>query len=353
MEIVKPTEPGKRGRQTAPAPGSASIKDVAHRAGVSIASVSRVLNDPKTNRASPETKKKILAAAASLNYKPTQSGASLRAGTSRLVSFFIPNSNLPYISALTDSLESSFQDRNLHMILCNTHDDPGNQDQHLLEMMSHRVKGIVMLAAIDTPLLRQSLNKQLPILFLNRRPPDGFDAPYVGIDNYAAGCDVAHFFLKQERFPVGVLSGSLRSSTTYDRYRGFAETLRQNGVELDQTQVIEAPTLSSEGCYRAAVSLLKSEARPRAVFCTNDFRAYAAFKACRDLDLSVPQDLMLFGFDDSPMNDMIAPWLNTIRAPYELFGSAAKDLFETIWTGKAGQGQLHRILPHTVVIRTE
>ncbi|MEM7642949.1 MAG: LacI family DNA-binding transcriptional regulator [Pseudomonadota bacterium] len=333
--------------------GVASIKDVARRAGVSIATVSRVLNDPDTNRASHETKERILTASRELSYTPSQSGTSLRMGTSRLVSFFIPNSNIPYMSALTDSLETAFSDSNLHMILCNTHDDPAQQDRHLQEMMSYQVKGIVMLAAIDTDLLRATLRHGLPILFLNRRPPTGFSAPYVGIDNYGAGKDVAQYFLQRDHLPAGLLLGSKQSSTTFDRFKGFADELAAHGVELDETKVIETPNLSTEDCYAAAMRLLQTTPRPRAIFCTNDFRAYAAYKACRDLALRVPEDVALFGFDDSPMNGMIAPWLDTIRAPYETFGTAAKDLFEKIWADSEDETNLDRILPHQVIIRTE
>jgi LacI family transcriptional regulator len=237
------------------------------------------------------------------------------------------------------------------MIVCNTGEDPDLQDDYLLEMRSHLVRGLVLFGAVPSMVLEQFVREGEPIVFVNRRPPAGIEAPFVGIDNHRAGSEIAQHFLLRGYQPIGILHGPLYSSATADRFRGFRDRLAEAGVQVAEEHVRGIDTSDLSECYQAASELLAVRPRPRAIFCTNDIRAYGAYRRCLELGLSVPEDVALFGYDDNPLNAYVAPWLNTVHVPYELVGGAVRSCLEQIWQPEPSPSPPQIILPYELVLR--
>jgi LacI family transcriptional regulator len=326
------------------------VDDVAALAGVSVATVSRVVNEKALKRASPTTVAKVRKAIAELNYRPMRAGRVLRTLESHLVALLIPDITNAFYSAIAHSVELAIRDLGYAMILCNTDESPDLQDAYLEEMQSHLVRGVFLLGAVDSPGLRRAAANGLPIVYMNRKAPPGLSGPFVGIDNHAAGQAVADHFLRQGYRHCGAIHGPLQSSASRERFEGYRDRLARASAPLGAGDV-RGGGLTIESGYSAAVELLGSPSRPRAIFCGNDAMAYGAYRRCRELDLKVPGDVALFGFDDNPLNEWLAPWLSTVHVPHARFGPAAATLLRTISDQNGAEPPQTVLLPFRPVLR--
>ena len=335
-------------RASAAAPGardSVSISAVAAHAGVSIATVSRVVNGV-ANKASAATIARVQMAIATLGYRPTGAGRALRSGQSRLVAVLAANMANPTMPAIVAAAEVALRGAGYVMVLCDTHEQPELQDEYLLEMRSHYARGLVLLGAVDSPVLRSFVQAGEPLVFVNRRSPvDGHGQRYVGIDNLGAGAEVARWIAAQGAGAVGLIHARLSSSATADRVTGFRAALKASGIPLPAARVqTVAGAEHLQIGYRGMQRLLAQATTPKVVFCTSDLIAYGAQRQAREAGLQIGRDLVLIGFDDSPMNAWVAPWLHAVRVPYAAYG-------EAIVRALADSTAREIILPHELVIR--
>ena len=342
-DATKKVARGRRGQ------GAPSIATVARRAGVSIATVSRVVNGVP-NKVSKETLARVREAIAALNYRPVRAGIALRTKQTRLVALLIPDLSNSFYAAVATAIEQTLAAEDLTMILGNTSENAAIQDDYLREMRAHMVRGIALFGAVESPILTEFVESGEPILFINRPPPGSLAGPFVGIDNRAAGRDVARHVNGCGRTHPAVIHGPLSSPASADRLNGFLEGMAETGRPLTSDRMRQAD-LSMIGGYQAAAALLDLDPRPTAIFCGNDQIAYGVYRRCRERGLGVPGDVALFGFDDNPMNQWIAPWLSTVRVPYDAFGPAVRDLFNSIWYRRHDGPPRRIIIPHELILR--
>lgn len=329
-------------RRTAP------IAAVAARAGVSIATVSRIVNGV-ARKASPGTVERVRAAIAALDYRPMRAGRALRQNQSHLVALLASNLANPSMAAIAAAAEVALREAGYVMVACDTHDRPALQDEYLLEMRAHTARAIVLLGAVASPRLAEFRAHGPPLLFVNRRFPGERDGVYVGIDNRAAGREVAEYFLGRGVRALAVIHGDLASSATSERVQGFRQRLARERGALDGAHVVtEAGGEHLQIGHHAMGRLMALRPRVRGVFCASDLIAYGAARRARELGLDVPGDVELVGFDDNPLNDWVAPWLNSVRVPYDRYGAAIVAGLEQIWCGATPRSI---ILPHQLAIR--
>lgn len=326
------------------APARVSIKDVARAAGVSIASVSRVINDG-TGNVSPALRRKVEKAIADLNYSPNWIGQSLRGQTNNTYAMVISSIQNNFFSAVAWEIERRLNDVGTAMLLFNSNESPSLQDRCLEEIRSRQVAGVFMLCAVDSPKL-EALSDQTPIVFINRRLQGMAGMPFVGIDDRSAAAELARAILREHQGRLAIIHGPRRSSTSAARLSGFRETFSRAGREVAEEDVSEAE-LSMEGGYTCAVGLLEPD-RYAAVICGNDQIAYGVYRRCRELGIDVPGDIAIYGFDDNPLNQWLAPWLSTVRVPHVEYAEAAIETMTKIRdTGSATD----KILPYDIVFR--
>ncbi len=330
-------------------PGTVSIVTVAARAGVSIATVSRVMNGV-ANRASADTTARVHRAIAELGYRPISVGRALRERRSRLVALLAANLANPAMAAIAASVEAALRSQGLVMVLCDTHDRADIQDEYLLEMRAQLVRATVLLGAVASPQLDAMLRDGEPILFVNRRSPDGADRPYIGVDNVRAGRDVARLFLSRGLPVQGVIHGSLQSSATADRLAAFQDELALGGRPLAADRMVTLDMLDHVQIgYRCAAALLRGRPDQCGLFCSSDLIAYGAHRALTEAGLRVPGDVLLVGFDDTPLNEWLAPWLSSVWVPYDQFGIEVANALTAIWAGETVGA---RLLEHRLVERS-
>lgn len=319
-----------------------SLATVAAAAGVSIATVSRVVNG-QTHRASAETIARVRRAIEAVGYRPNSIGRALRSGESRLVAMLVANLDNPAMATIAASTEAALRSAGYVMILCDTHDRADLQDEYLAAMRAQTVQGYVLVVARESPGLADFVARGAPIVFVGRRNPLGAGA-FVGIDNRAAGAMVADYFWNKGLRRCGVLSPAAPSSASRDRAEGFRDRLRALGAKPRGIGHWRAPGLRHlEIGYTAARAIGPREAWPEGLLCVSDQAAYGAYRAAREAGLDVPGDCLLAGVDGSSLNSWLAPWLASVKVPYEAFGPAILDLLVQLWSG-VGPGEA--ILPH-------
>lgn len=312
----------------------ASLATVARDAGVSVATVSRIVNG-KSGRASAETIARVEESISRLGYRPNPVGRALRRRTSRVVAMLAPNLDNPAMAAIAVSTESALRAAGYVMILCDTHDRAELQDDYLRAMRSQFVAGYVMVSAVRSRELEETIGRGDPMVFVARRNPLGGGA-YVGIDNRAAGADAADFLLARGIDRPGVLMAAQNVSSTAERATGFIERLAARGVPPDAIRRASSRGLSHiEVGYAAATKLVQEGGWPDGIFCVSDMIAYGTYRLAYESGVSVPETCLLVGVDGNAINAWIAPWLTSIRIPYEDFGGHVVDQLRSLWGGSA------------------
>ncbi|WP_431098534.1 LacI family DNA-binding transcriptional regulator [Polaromonas aquatica] len=329
--------------------GPVSLSEVAVQAGVSISTVSRIVNG-ETRRASPETLARVREAIRTVGYHPNQLGRALRSRESRLVAMLAANLDNPVMATLAASTEAALREAGYTMILCDTHDRPELQDDYLNAMRSQVVQGYVMVAAQPSAGLRDFVERGAPMVFVSRRSPFGTCA-FVGPDNLAAGAAAADYLLDRGIDAPAVVFPSRGSSTTRERVQGFCERAAARGLSADRIRQVEAPGISHlEIGYAAAAQFAAPSAWPRGAMCISDQVAYGVHRVARENGIRVPGDCELVGIDGNPINAWLAPWLTSVKIPHQDFGPAIVDLMLSLWGGEAPR---ERLMPHRMAAALE
>lgn len=324
-----------------------SLATVAAHAGVSIATVSRIVNG-ETRRASAETVERVQKVVAALGYQPNYVGRTLRRRESRIVAMLSPNLDNPAMAAIAASVETALRSAGYVMILCDTHDRAELQDEYLQAMRSQVVQGYVVVNAVRSEALSVSVARGDPIVFVGRRNPDG-GGSFVGIDNRRAGADAADHLWAQGIRNFAAIYPTQGSSVSHDRVGGFITRLAKLGLPQKAIRRAEAPGLTHmEVGYAAAQRLVNGQPWPQGLFCPSDLMAYGAYRLATETGVRIPEECRIVGVDDNKLNTWIAPWLTSVHIPYADFGAKVLDQLQALWAGEKPSEQL---LPHTLIVR--
>lgn len=299
-----------------------TVHDVARLSGLSTATVSRYFGG-KADAIAPETIEKVKKAAETLGYTPSEIGRSLRLARSRVVVMMVPDATNHFTADVAASVENALKGVGLSMVLANASEDAEQQDRLLVDAQGLRARAIVLQGAIDTPRLREICARQNNVIFVNRRPAEGIVAPYVGVDNYAAGFAVGKYFAERGYQNCVALHGPKTYSGSTERLEGFIAGLDNSG----SVQQIEGNYTMESGYERGRELLISSSAK-LSIFCGNDMIAYGVHRAALELKRRIPEDLILMGFDDNRLNEWLAPWLSTVSVPATDFGPAIANLID-------------------------
>lgn len=325
----------------------ASLAEVAKAAGVSISTVSRIVNG-ETRRASTETVERVKAVVADLGYRANVAGRSLRSGDSRIVAMLAPNIDNPAMAAIASSTEAALRRAGYVMILCDTHDRPDLQDEYLRAMRAQAAQGYVMVSSVRSRELEAAVARGEPIVFVSRRSPYG-DPAYVGVDNLQAGRDAANLLLSRGVERPAALRPEIMSNTIADRLEGFREALIGSGVAARDISIAAGAGASHlDFGYAAARALTSERGWPQGLMCPSDLMAYGAYRLATEQGVAIPATCRLVGVDDNPLNEWIAPWLSSIRIPYRDFGEPVLNALTALWSGGPAAEIL---LPHEPVAR--
>lgn len=309
---MPPTRPG--------APKPATIRDVARLAGVSIATVSRVLNG--TGVSTRETEERVRVAASRLAFRPNRIGRSLKTQRTLSIGVIVPSIRNPVFAEGIAGVEAAARAAGYSVLLMSTGYDRAREPACVETLLDHQVDGLVLAVADadDAPALDKLDALGVPyVLVFNQ--PDGDGRSSVGIDNVAGAREAVAALVAAGHRRIAMLAGRrAESDRTALRWRGFVQAHREADLEPGPLSEVafEAPDVPG-----AVASLFSGGDRPTALFCSTDMLAIAAIRALADGGLSVPADVSVVGFDGIAIGEALVPRLATVVQPLRAMGEAA------------------------------
>lgn len=299
----------------------ATIRDVAKHAGVSVATVSRVINE--TGYVHEDTRKKVETAIKELHYTPNEVARSLYKRKSRLIGLLLPDIANPFFPELARGVEDEMQENDFRIIFGNSDEKSSKEQEYIQTFVQNNVVG--MIASTNDPDTHAYRKLNIPVVFLDRTMDN---RPSVYSDGYEGGRLAAQEIAARGSRNITVIQGPERVRPAMDRFRGAAETLKDLDIAF---HVIQS---SSFGIAEAGVwakEVFRKVPDTDGVIASNDIVAAAVLHEALRLGKKVPEDVQIIGFDDIPLSSLLTPPLTTIRQPaYEMGRAAARLLIQLI-----------------------
>jgi LacI family transcriptional regulator, fructose operon transcriptional repressor len=304
-----------------------SVKKVAEKAGVSTATVSRVLLDKPHVR--PEVRQRVLAAMEDLDYHPNLVARSLRAQKSNIIGLIVSDIRNPFFTYVSRAVEDVAQNNGISVFLCNSDEDPQKELVYLEQMRGQIVAGIIFSPTLQSADNFAALDVgDLPMVVIDRSVRNAA-VDNVLIDNVESSYHLTEHLISHGRRRIAALFGDA-SSTGRDRRRGFVQALNDHGLELDPELVRNVNAREEDG-YQATLKLLALSDRPDAIFTSNGLLATGAFRALRENGIAIPDEIAFVTIDDTPWTTLVTPQVTVIRQPtYEIGKTAIELLLERI-----------------------
>lgn len=304
---------------------TATIKDVAEAAGVSTATVSRLLAG-KSNF-SPEVRERVLASVKDLNYRPNRVARTLRSQKSDVIGLIVSDIQNPFFTSVTRAVEDMASEQRLSVFLCNTDENPEKEAMYLDHMRDENVAGVIL-----SPTLRTSesfaaaMRTDVPMVVIDRRVRDA-EVDSVLIDNVESAYRIVEHLIGDGRRRIGAIFG-IGSSTGRERREGYARALKDHDLKSPPELVVYAEARAEEG-YQAVSQLLSLSEPPDAIFTSNGLLSLGAYRALRDRKIKIPDQIGFASFDETVWTPLVEPPITVIEQPtYEIGQVAAELLFK-------------------------
>lgn len=309
-----------------------TIRDIAAETGLSIATVSMILNN-KGDKFPPQTRKTVLETARRMNYHPNQMAVGLITRQTRTLGLIIPDISNVFFSEFAKGIECTSRQKGYNVILSNS-DDKFDQESNCIQVLSNwGIDGIVIILSAESfgekneECLQNLRNIGVPVILA-----DCFnevsDFTTIEIDNYRGSILAVEHLIKNGHRRIACIVGPQGLKSNKLRREGYTDTLRLHGIEPNPEWVYEGDFRYDSG-YEGARKLL--EQNPTAIYCHNDMMAYGAMRAAMEAGLRVPEDISVIGFDDIFFSQHIDVPLTTVKQPvYKMGQLAAKILLEEI-----------------------
>ncbi len=297
-----------------------TIKDVAKKAGVSVATVSHVIND--TRYVSELTKAKVKAAMEELNYQPNAVARSLRRKESMIIGLIIPDNTNPYFAEMAWSIEYASKNQGYSVILCNSDGDVNKESSYLDVLIKNQVDGIIIVAAGKSSVnFQKFLGRKTSIVMVDRDSPN-VRTDSIQINNGMYGEIATEHLVALGHQKIACITGPRDVTPSFDRVDGYKKALSNNKIPLKDAYIIRGD-FRPHGGYLAGCKLLEMDDPPTAIFACNDLMAYGVMRAAVEKGINCPDDLSVVGFDDIYLSTYINPPLTTIKQPRIEMGEEA------------------------------
>lgn len=285
-----------------------------------------------------------------MDYKPNAMARNLRLRHSTTIGLIIPDTHNPYFAEVARGVEQSAFDRGLTVVLCHS-DYKLERELHYVDVLqAERAAGVIWFPATNSPEPATRMGSHgMPLVVLDRLLP-GLELPSVIADNFRGGYLATQHLLERGHRLIGCITRPMDLYHSSERVRGYQTALSDHGVPIDESLMIRGGFRLKDGCD-ATKELMRRSPRPTALFAYNDFMAIGALRAAFELDLRVPEDLSVVGFDDIPQAAFTCPALTTISQPkLEMGREGAALLFEVI-SGRGPRTNSDSPLPVKLIVR--
>jgi LacI family transcriptional regulator len=298
-----------------------TILDVAREAGVSPATVSRVLGGSES--VGPELRERVMHTAGRLGYRTNRVARALRTRSTGTVGMVVPNVANPFFPAMIRAMEGELRRRGLQLVLCDSDDDVDLEAELLLSLLDHGMDGI-LISPCDSIASRSAVRTaagRIPLVQIDRIAAE--ELPYVGVDQDAAIARVVEHLAERGATRLAYVGPSPRISTAAERQRGYEAAARP--LDPESATRVHVGDFSLDWGRDAAGRILAEGERPDAIVCANDLTAVGLLNALREHGVRVPEDVLVTGFDDTLLASVSHPQLTSVRQPSAELSRAALD----------------------------
>lgn len=323
-----------------------TIKDVANAAGVSVATISRVLSNPDVVK--PATKEHVLQIIKEMNYQPNVLARQLRTQTTKAVIVIVPNIENSFFHGILSGIGSEAERHGYQMLIADLKSQPSLENYYIEAIKQRQVDGIISLSANMTQKLETMITEKYPLVMVVQCVPN-YAIPSVAIDNMAASKALMTHLIRLGHRNIAHLTVSPMQIPYQDRLKSYISVLEEHNIPVDN-ELISYGEPSIKGGYDQMWTLLSKQKNITAVFAAGDTMAIGAMKALKDQGLRVPEDCAVVGFDDIDLSAVWEPALTTIRQPKETMGKTAfQKLLALMQNEPVAVSQ--EFLPYELVIR--
>ncbi|MDW8325162.1 MAG: LacI family DNA-binding transcriptional regulator [Anaerolineales bacterium] len=306
----------------------ATVKDVARHANVSIATVSRIINNQGT--VSPEIRERVLAAIQALDYRPSRVARRLRTNSTFVIGLVISDIQNSFYTSLTRGVEDVASANGYSLLLCNTDEDPQRERKYLEVMHEENVAGIILASATEGGHDTRLIQASIPVVALDRVLTD-VSVDTVLVDNIAGARQAVEHLISRGHRRIGAILGERPITSSIERLEGYVQALSHAGLPVDPNLIRRADLRQADDSTRCALELLNLPERPTALFTGNSLITLGTLRAIQAAGLHIPRDIALVAFDDIPWGELLNPPLTAIRQPtYQLGKTAAEMLLARI-----------------------
>lgn len=321
-----------------------TIRTVAERAGVSVATVSHVLNG--TRHVSDALRARVEAAMRELDFVPSAIARSLKQRQTHTIGMMTPNSSNPYFAEIVQAVEDHAFGAGYHVVLCNSNDDPRRQSAYLQVLAQRRIDGLVLVpTGDDATVLAQLDGLRMPVVLLDR-PLAGMRFDAVCNDNRAGARLAVQHLVGLGHRRIGCIADSPETAVSREREAGWREVLAEAGLEAPELQYGH---FTAQGGFDAMQRLLALPQPPTAVFACNDAMAIGALGALAQAGLAAPAHVSIVGYDDVDLAHWVHPALTTVAQPKQQMSRLAVDLLIERIERRRHEAQTRALAPSLVV----
>jgi len=307
----------------------ANINDIASKTGLSISTVSRVLNGKaESYRIGEKSQKKVIEAARELNYVPNQFAANLRTGRSNTIALIVPSLNNPFFAELASTINSEVRKYGFVTMISDSDENLEIEKLELKQVVSRNIEGLIIVPCGNQWKHIKLLHDQgLPIVCIDRYFEE-LDIPYVSTDNYDGAYTATKHLIDNGHRVITCIQGLKQSTPNRLRVKGFKDAAEEAGIT---NYTIVGDDFSAQNGYLETRLLLQQKERPTAIFTLSNTIAMGCMKALKEMNVHIPADISLITFDDHPYLDYLETPLSCIAQPIsDINKIAIKFLFSKI-----------------------
>ncbi len=304
-------------------PPKVTIVEVAEKAGVSLGTVSRVIN--KDVHVAPETRERVTAVMRDMGYVANRQARGLKGSKTNVIGMLAPDLGTGYIGEIIHGIDAELALHQLDLMLFTTHRTAAKEANYVANMVQGMVDGLLLVLPRNPVDYMETLtHRNFPFVLIDHQGT-GNPCPSVGATNWQGAYNATEYLIKLGHTRIGFITGSMDLGAASDRLNGYEAALKVHHITIDHQLIYEGNFFQPDG-YAGARALLGINAPPTAIFASNDVMAMGAMDAVRSLGLRIPEDISIIGFDDIPQAASVRPALTTVRQPLEQMGSLATQM---------------------------
>jgi len=326
-----------------------TIKQIANKANVSIATVSRALNNDV--RVTVETREKVLRISSELNYKPNLIARNFVKKTSYAIGLILPDISDEFFTDIIRGVDEITYNNGYYTMVASSHKHRTLADSITTFSQTGLVGGVILLMSTMTDDIKNILSEaKIPVVLIGGGKGE-HDFDIVTIDNYLGAFNATEYLIKKKRFKkIAHITGPPENYDAFLRKKGFIDACKKNDVSINKSFIVDGNYTIDSG-YHGFIQLYGLPEKPQAIFAANDMMALGCYDAANYFKVNIPDDISLIGFDDIFMSKYVNPGLTTVRVQIEEVGRAAATLLIERLNNTNGKAHSLIKIPTELIIR--